>query len=108
MHRNPHVRTHSVPTRLSSDLGVARNLYVIDIGGRGDFAGQYDQTCVAQGFGCYAGIGILRKNGVKDGVGNLIRDFVEMAFGNRFGSKKEIVIYHSDTSYIAPVARLRG
>ncbi len=71
--------------------GVARDLNIIDVGVRGDFARQHHQAGVAQGFGSDAGARILFQDGVEDGVGNLVSDLVGVAFRNGFGSKKVVV-----------------
>src|SRR5690606_18342835 len=74
---------------------------------RGDFAGQHDQPGIAQGFGRHACIRVLRQDSVENGVGNLIRDFVGMAFGDRFGSKEEIVVCHSNAYLMCRRAGMR-
>ena len=76
--------------------GVAGDLDVIDVGGRGDFAGQNDQAGVAQGFGSDAGMLVLSQDGVEDGVGNLVGNLVGMAFADRF--RGEEVIAHECSS----------
>ena len=71
--------------------GLARNLNIIHIGVRGNFASQHHQTRVAQGFGSHAGGRVLSQDGVKDGVGNLIGNLVGMAFRDGFGSEEIVV-----------------
>ncbi|MCY1523250.1 hypothetical protein D9M68_581400 [compost metagenome] len=73
---------------------VARDLDVVDVGGRGDLAGQHDQARVAQRFGCNARVGILREDGVEDRVGNLIGYLVGVPFRDGFGSKEKVVVGH--------------
>ncbi|KAG0773045.1 hypothetical protein G6F22_015217 [Rhizopus arrhizus] len=52
--------------------GIPRDLDVGDVGGGGDFTGQDDQARVAQRFGCDTRVGVLREDGVQDGIGNLV------------------------------------
>ena len=61
---------------------------VIDFGGSGDFAGQYAQAGVDEGFGGHAGVRVLREHGIEDGVGDLVGHFVGMAFGDGFGGEE--------------------
>src|SRR5690606_4883145 len=62
--------------------GFARNVDIVDVRIRRDFAGQYNEAGIAQGFGRYAGTGILFEDGIQDGVGDLISDLVRMTFGD--------------------------
>ena len=48
-----------------------------------------------EGFAGHAGAGIAREQRVQHRVGNLVRDLVRMAFGDRFG-RKEVTCAHSD------------
>ena len=57
------------------------------VGFGGDFAGDDDQTGGGQSFASDAAGDVVGQAGVKNGVGNLVRDFIGMAFGHRFGSK---------------------
>ncbi|TWG87595.1 hypothetical protein L602_001600000760 [Cupriavidus gilardii J11] len=84
--------------------GLARDLDVVDVGGRGNFARQYHQSGIAQGFGGDARILVLGEDGVQNGVGNLVGDLVGMAFGNGFRSKEEVVCHELflQVSYCAP------
>ena len=67
---------------------VAGEVDVVDVGGRGDFAGHDDEARRTEGFGGNAGEGILLKAGVENGVGDLVRDLVGMTFADGFGSEK--------------------
>jgi len=57
----------------------------------GDFTGQHHQTSVGQGFGGHAAAGVLGKNGIQNGIGNLVGHFVWVAFRNGFGCEKKVV-----------------
>ena len=76
---------------------VARDLDVIDVGGGGDFTCQHDETGVAQRFGSDARVFVLSQDGVENGVGDLIRDLVGMAFGDGFGSEEIVVCHVADS-----------
>ena len=52
-----------------------------------DFAGKDDKIGCRERFAGYAGFRILREQGIQNGVGNLVADFVRMAFGNGFRCK---------------------
>ena len=63
----------------------------IDIGGLGaDFAADYDQARGAESLAGHFGSGVLAKEFVQDGIGNLVGHFIRMAFGNGFGSKQVV------------------
>ena len=59
----------------------------IDSGFRRDFAGKDDKIRCGKCFASDAGFGILREQGVQNGIGDLVADFVRMAFGNGFRCK---------------------
>ena len=67
--------------------GVARDLDVVHMGVGGDFTGQDHESGVAQCFCRNAGLGVLLKDCVQDGIRNLVSDLVGMAFRNRFRGK---------------------
>ena len=69
---------------------LARNLGVIDAGAGGDLTGEHDKTGMRQRFSGDTAVFVLREDGVKHRVGNLVGDFVGMAFGNGFGSEQEV------------------
>jgi hypothetical protein len=50
------------------------------MGGGGDLPGQHHQAGVAQRLGGNAGARIFLEDGVQDGIGNLVRHLVRMAF----------------------------
>ena len=53
----------------------------------GNFAGEDDEIGRGERFASDAGFGILREQGVQNGIGDLVADFVRMAFGNGFRCK---------------------
>jgi len=55
----------------------------IDIGLGGDFAGDDDQSGGGQSLAGNAAGGIFDQAGVKDGIGNLIGNFIGMALSDR-------------------------
>ena len=59
----------------------------IDSGFGRDFAGEDDEIGRGERFASDAGFGILREQGVQNGIGDLVADFVRMAFGNGFRCK---------------------
>ena len=61
----------------------------VDIGAGGDFSGNDDEAGRGEGFAGHAAVGVLLKAGVKDSVGNLVGDFVGMAFGDGFRGKEK-------------------
>ncbi len=71
--------------------GLARDVDVVDVGGRGDLAGQHHQAGVAQRFRGDARIFVLGEDRVQDGVGNLVGDLVRMALGDRLRGEEEVV-----------------
>ena len=66
---------------------IARDVDVVDDCVGGDFAGEYDQTGITQGFGGDARGGVLFENGVENRVRDLIGYFVWVAFGDGLGGK---------------------
>ncbi len=72
--------------------GVAHDLDVVDVGGRGDLARQQHQSGGAEGFRGDPRFGILRKQGIQDGVRYLVGNLVGMTFRNRFG--REQIVAH--------------
>jgi hypothetical protein len=62
-----------------------------------DFAGEHDQLSRGQRFASDACFRVFRQKEIDDGVGNLVRNLVWMAFGNRFGGE-EIVVTHGFSS----------
>ena len=73
--------------------GVARDLDVVDVRVGRDLAGQHHEAGVAQRLGGDARARILREDRVQDGVGDLVRDLVGMAFRDGLGGEEEIGIH---------------
>ena len=69
---------------------LAGDFLEIDVGLGGDFTGKDDEIGGCERFAGDARFRILRKQGVENGVGYLVADFVRMAFGNRFRCKNLI------------------
>ena len=67
--------------------GAADYTLEIDIGFGGDFSGDDYEAGSGEGFAGYAAGDVFGEAGVEDGVGNLVSDFIRMAFGDGFGSK---------------------
>src|SRR5262249_23417834 len=59
----------------------------IDVGLGGDFAGDDDQAGRGQGLAGDATGGIFSQAGVKDGIGNLVGNFIGVALGHRFSAQ---------------------
>ena len=71
-------------------LMVSRAIGVeIDHGLGGDLAGEHDQAGVAQRLGGDARGLVLRQQRIEHRVGDLVRDFVRVAFGNRLRREQE-------------------
>jgi hypothetical protein len=70
--------------------GVARDLDVVDIGGRGDFSSQNNETCISQGFRGHAGEPVLGEDGIEDGIGDLVGNFIRMTLRYRLGREQKI------------------
>jgi hypothetical protein len=70
---------------------VARDLDVVDVGLRGDFARKHDQAGVAQRLCGHARERILLEDRVQDRVGDLVCNLVRVTFRNGFGSEEEVV-----------------
>ena len=80
--------------------GFACDLRVIDFGTGGDLTREYHQIVFDQRFSGDARALVLRKQRIQHGIGNGVRDFIRMAFGNGLRGKQEIA--HGDEY------RLRG
>src|SRR5580704_3850642 len=72
----------------------------IDVSRGGNFAVDYYEARGDQGFAGYAAHGIVFHDGVEDGVGNLVSDFVGMALGYRFRGKEKLFIVVSQNSIL--------
>ena len=64
--------------------GFAGDFDVVHLGCGGDFACQYAQACVDQGFCGDTRFGVLRQDGIQNRIGHLVGNFIRMAFGYRF------------------------
>ena len=58
---------------------------------RANLAGYHDERVLNQNFAGNPGIGVLGQQGIQHGIGNLVRDFVGMAFGDGLGGKDMVV-----------------
>ncbi|MCY1418282.1 hypothetical protein D9M71_338370 [compost metagenome] len=72
------------------DDDLAHQLFQVDPGRSGDFAGDDGDTGLDQGFASYAGVFVLGDDGIKDGVRNLVGDLVRMPFGHGLGGEKGV------------------
>src|SRR5699024_813989 len=77
----------------------------IDVAGGGDLAHNMDKAGGTGGLAGDAGAGVLRKNGVEDGVGNLVADFIGMPLGDGFGREKNFG--HTKTSLMSHKQKLQ-
>ena len=71
--------------------GVAGHLDVVDMGVGGDFTREHHETGVGEGFGGHARAGVLREDGIQNGVRDLVGHLVGVSFRDRFGCE-EIVL----------------
>jgi hypothetical protein len=69
--------------------GVADNLLEVDHRIGGDLTGQDHEARVAQRLGADARVLVLREQRVEHGVGNLVGNFVRVAFGNGLGREQK-------------------
>src|SRR6185369_17750700 len=67
---------------------LADNLLKFDVGAGGNFTPNKHETGGTERFACYTRIRILSENRIKDGIRNLVANFVRMAFGNGFRSEQ--------------------
>ena len=65
----------------------------LDVGFGGDLARDEGDPGGQNRLAGHAAMSVLHDNGVQNSVGDLIRDFIRMAFGHRFGGK-QLVISH--------------
>ena len=72
---------------------TTRHRVIVDLGFGGDLTSQHDQTRVAQGLSGNARVLVLSQDGIEDGIGNLIGNFVRMSFGNRL-RRKQVAMAH--------------
>ncbi|MNI30350.1 hypothetical protein D3C73_841960 [compost metagenome] len=68
--------------------GFAGDLFDIDPGAGGDLAANQHHAGFHVGFAGYAGFWILFQDGIKNGIRDLIGNFIRMSFGNRFGREE--------------------
>ena len=78
----------------------AREVGKVHVSGGGDLAGDYDQASGDQGLAGDAAHGIVFHDGVEDGVGNLVGDFVGMALGYGFRGEEKLFIVVSQNSIL--------
>ena len=75
--------------------GVAHDLFDVDPGRGGHFAGYHHHAGLDQGFAGDARLGVLLQDGVQHRIGDLVGDFIGMAFGDRLGSKQLCHVWFS-------------
>lgn len=73
----------------------AGDIHQIDIGLAFDFTCHHDLSGGDEGLAGYFGGWIVGEKFVKNGIGNLVGNFVGVSFGNRFGGEKIIFVGHS-------------
>ena len=69
---------------------ITHQLFQINPGAGADFAGNDCHTGFYQGFTGDAGVFVFADDGIQHRIGNLVGNFVRMAFGDRFGGKNGI------------------
>ena len=72
--------------------GAADYVLKIDVGFGGDFSGDDDEASRGKGLAGDAAERIFGEASIENGVGNLIGDFIGMAFSYRFRSKQNAVL----------------
>ncbi len=70
--------------------GLANQFVVIDVRASGDFSRNHDQARSHQRFAGNTALGILPHHFIENGIGNLVGNFVRVAFRHRFGGKQKI------------------
>ena len=80
------VRVADLADRLAGDL------LDVDVGRRGDLAGDDDQARVDERLAGHAAQRIVGEDGVEDAVGDLVGDLVRVAFGDRLGREEVLVV----------------
>ena len=73
--------------------GAADDFFKIQVGVRGDFAGEHDHVALHERFAGHAAAFVLGQTRVEDRVGNGVANFVRVAFANRLG-RKDVVRGH--------------
>ncbi len=67
----------------------------VDVGRRRDLAGDDDEARRDQGLAGNAAVGVVRQDGVENGVGDLVGDLVGMPLGDRFRAEAEGTSAHA-------------
>ena len=70
--------------------GLADDLVVVDDGGGGNLAENHHHTGLGGGLAGNAGVGILSKAGVENGVGHLVADLIGVTLRNRLGGEEDV------------------
>ncbi len=81
---------------------TAYQVFQIDPGAGGDFTADDGHAGLDHGFAGHARVRIVGQDGVQYRIGNLVGQFVRMAFGDRFGGE-DVVVRHR----CAPLERLQ-
>jgi hypothetical protein len=95
---------HATGIGVVADLGggvadildhLAHQILQVDPGAGGDFPADDRHAGLDHGFAGHTGQLVLGENGVEHGVGDLISQFVRMAFGYRFGREDAVFTHGS-------------
>ena len=69
---------------------LSHDRFVVNLGGGGDFTENHDHVRLGRGFARDFRIWILGQDGIQDAVGNLIGEFVRVAFVDGFGREEKV------------------
>src|SRR5690606_6303329 len=81
------------------DDDVADDLFQIDPGAGGDFAGDDGHAGLDQGLTGHAGVFVLGDDGVQYGIGNLVGDLVRVPFGHGLGGENRVFAHLAVSCY---------
>ena len=70
---------------------AAHQVFQIHPGAGGDFPTDDSDPGLYHGFARNPGMGVVDQNGVEDGIGNLVSQFIRVAFRDRFGGKDAVI-----------------
>ncbi len=74
---------------------AAHQVFEVDPGAGGDFTADDGNTGLDHGFTGDPGKFVFAQDGVQNGVGNLVSQFVRMAFGHGFGGENRVIAHGS-------------
>src|SRR5690606_12508952 len=99
------VEAHAAIVVADVEDGLADDVGVVDHGIGGDLAGDHRHAGVDHDLTGHAGLGVLRQDGVEDGIGTVVGDLVGMAFAHGFGRYEIAARHNSNLIHIVGYVR---